>query len=126
MIFRVVDILFTSRNVKFIFSNDETYQLTVKSDVSDGGLFEPYRLYKIEISNDVSVQTQKIHNPQTSINYSKLGVVVRKTRNSTHIASGNSHWSFPKNACSLRPGTAVWISVISISENNKSTKPQNS
>lgn len=116
MQFRLVDVLHTSRNVKFVFSNEGTFQLVVKSCAVDSELFNPFHLYNIEVSSDASVEEQMLHKKATDIHYSKLGVVVRKTRKSTHIMSGTSHWSFPKNVCSLKPGISVWICVDHVPE----------
>lgn len=121
MDFYLIDITHTSKSVKFIFSNDGTYQLTVKGEPKDGSLFHPYVLYKIDISRDIPLDQAKLHQkkdqPNSRFSYSQLGVITRRTRKSTHIASGTTVWSFPSLMCRLRSGVDVWITVRSNESN---------
>ena len=114
MKFRLVDIVCTSKSIKYVFSNDGTFQLTVKGQRQDYGLFEPNGLYSIKIRHEISDEQMRTLHRNWSANttvFSRLGVVIRLTRNSTHIASGTTIWTFPRQICSLRPGIDVWITV---------------
>ena len=113
MDFFVVDVVYTSKTVKFVFNNDGSFQLVVKGFTGDGDLFEPFKMYHITLHTDVTTDLFASLNAKASTKhvYSKLGVVTRETRNSIHIASGKTHWLFPKRLCRLKPGMDVWITV---------------
>lgn len=111
MLFRLVNINADSRIVTFVFCNDGTFQLFVKT--YNGNMFIPYALYDIKVSHNLPLEYLLV---DTSYNYSNIGVVTRKTKKSVHIASGSTHWTFPRIACSLNPGMDVWISVVLVAE----------
>ena len=113
MKFRVVDIRFTSRSVTFIFSNDSSFQVYVKAPNNHGHLFEPYKLYDIQVTIEAPLVAQQslYHSPPTLSGYSILGVVVKKNTKCVHICSGKTQWVFPSNVCAFKSGTDVWLSV---------------
>ena len=119
MRFLLVDIVYTSRSVKFVFVNDGSFQLVVKGLTADGGLFEPFKEYDITVHHEIDPALfHTLHAKEKStLVYSKLGVITRHTRNSVHIACGSIQWMFPKRICSLKPGIDVWISVAPSTRN---------
>ena len=111
MLFRLLSIDETSRTTVYVFSNDHTVQLTVAVPSGDGTLCRlvAYREYDISVkgSHDVVFPFHSMDPPQY------LGVVVRKTKNAVHIASGNALWKFPCVACRrVHKGADVWIRAI--------------
>ena len=109
MLFRLINIDADSRAVTFIFENDDTFQLRVKAPKGD--MFTLYALYYIRVSRNLPLEYMSFSQNYSSQHCSNMGVVTRKTRNSVHIASGSSHWMFPRAICSLNPGVDVWISI---------------
>tara|TARA_E500000178_G_C16525761_1_gene532121 strand:+ start:211 stop:561 length:351 start_codon:yes stop_codon:yes gene_type:complete len=116
MKFRVVDIQYNSKNAIFIFDNDATFKLQVTTKC--GNLFEIARLYDIKVSHQLSIENTYIGLGPPGV-FSNLGVVLKKTRNSVHIACGDTQWKFPKLVCDLNPGIDVWIKVELINEIKK-------
>lgn len=116
MKFRVVDIQYNSKNAIFIFDNDETFKLQVTTKYST--LFEIAKLYDIHVSHQLAIENRYI-GPEPPNIFSCLGVVLKKTRNSVHIACGNTQWKFPRIICNLNPGLDVWIKVELIKEIKK-------
>ena len=121
MLFRLLDINSDSRLVTFIFNNENTFQLLVKARNMD--LFIPFALYDIKITHELPLVNQFGTGFKALYSYSNLGVVIRKTRKSVHIASGHTNWAFPRCMCSLNPGIDVWISVVLMDE--PQNEPQN-
>ena len=105
MLFRLVDVSADSRAVTFIFDNDGTFQLRVRT--TNGNMFVPFASYDIRVSRTPSLG----YMAPTPRCHSNVGVVTRKTRNSVHIASGVTYWMLPLVTCSFNPGMDVWISA---------------
>tara|TARA_A100001015_G_scaffold321118_1_gene450218 strand:- start:608 stop:919 length:312 start_codon:yes stop_codon:yes gene_type:complete len=103
-----MDIQETSKEFKYTFSNDETIQLVLKTEIYK--LFTPYYLYDIKVTYEYMIVNPTI--------FQMLGVVVKKTKNAVHIQCGKTHWRFPIAVCKLKPGIDVWISVVFINEKN--------
>ena len=112
MLFRVVDIEANSRIVTFIFCNEDTFKLRVKTHKKD--MFLPFALYDINITREFIISTLNV--TDSHFHFSHLGVVVRKTRKSIHIQCGGTHWMFPIILCNYNPGTDVWINVVYVNE----------
>ena len=111
MHFILVDVCEDSKcNITFIFCNDDTFQLRVRA--RDARLFVSGK-YEISVTRNF-LSDQRLLSSQFA--YSNVGVVVRKTRNSVHIASGMTHWMFPRRVCSFNPGIDVWITAIGVNE----------
>ena len=114
MHFRLVDIVADgSRYVTYVFDNDGTFQLSVWAPTAD--LFLPYALYDIVVRHDDAVRDCALLSHATH-EFSRLGVVTRRTRSATHIQSGDVRWMFPRLVCSLHPGTSVWMHVECVRE----------
>ena len=111
MIFRVVDIISDSKYSKFVFDNDDTFKLIVVA--RNATLFHPFALYEIVVTHDVPFFIPgSLHENE----FMFLGVVTRKSRQSIHIASGTTHWTFPKSICNFMLGLDVCIHVKLIKE----------
>ena len=113
MEFRVVDIIPDSKSVRFIFDNDDTFKLVVTTKNNNAMLFRPYGLYNIKVSHDVPFF---IPGCVPKDHYFFIGVVVRKSRKSIYIVSGQTHWMFPIAVCNLPLGLDVCIHVNFIQE----------
>ena len=108
MLFRLLEINESSKYFKYIFCNEHTIQLTIKSKLPQN--FVPYYLYDINLS----LGEEYVPNPRMSDRIEYLGVVFKTTRNSIHVQSGSVHFLFPLAAYKSKPGTDVWIFVTEI------------
>lgn len=124
MIFWLLKITETSRALVFTFSNDNTAQLSVIIANSDRNryesLFTERNCYDISIrcNHDASIPFHRMSPPQF------LGVVVKRTRNSVHVASGPTLWKFPQSVChhAFKNGSDVWIRVVQDTHPNASAE----
>tara|TARA_B100001989_G_C24542775_1_gene468664 strand:- start:2341 stop:2658 length:318 start_codon:yes stop_codon:yes gene_type:complete len=103
-----VDIVETSKFFKYTFCNDHTIQLTIKSKIPQS--FILYSVYNIKLSLGIE-HVPKFHS-QNYMEY--LGVILKRTRNSIHVQSGNVHFLFPIAAYDAKPGMDVWVLVEQI------------
>ena len=111
MLFWLVDIVETSRALVYVFSNDNTVQMSVRVANCDAFRlpFIEHKSYNISLrcNHDTAVPYHVASMPQF------LGVVIKTTRNSVHVASGSMLWKFPRSVChsAFQNGSDVWIRV---------------
>lgn len=110
MIFSFENIQEGSRsNIVFVFCDDEKHEVRVHTH--NIALFDSYK-YVFGVTQPATFSDHKSLN--TPFTFTKLGVVLKQTSKSLHIASGCDRWEFPLHICKFRPGTDVWINVCKI------------